>query len=115
MRSTFGSSPVGRLEEERVVLLARRVADREVQRGEVVVIGLDVRAFGDGEAHVGEDGRDLVRHLADRVDAAGGERVDAAGQGDVDALGGELRFERRLAQRLAPCRRSPRSPAPSGR
>ena len=30
--------------------------------------------FGDREAHVGEDRDDLVRHLADRVDAAGLDR-----------------------------------------
>ena len=50
--------------------LARRVAGGEVQRREIVVVGLDVRPFGDREAHIGEDGGDLVDHLPDRMDAA---------------------------------------------
>ena len=58
-----------RLEEERVVHLPRRMAFGEVERGEVVVVGLDVRTFGDREAHVGEDRGQLVDHLADRMDA----------------------------------------------
>ena len=33
---------------------------------EVVVVGFDIRALGDGEAHVGEDFGDLVENLADR-------------------------------------------------
>jgi hypothetical protein len=60
---------VGR-EEEGVVHLARRMADGEVERGEIVVVGLDIRPFGDGKAHVAEDRGDLVDDLADRVDAA---------------------------------------------
>jgi hypothetical protein len=56
------------LEKERVVHLAGRMAIGKVERGEIVVVGLDVRAFGDGEAHVGEDGGDLVDDLGDRVD-----------------------------------------------
>ena len=51
--------------------LARRMAVREIQRGEVVVVGLDIRTFGDREAHVGEDRGELVPHLAERMDAAG--------------------------------------------
>ena len=70
VRSTLRSPFCVRLEEEGVVHLARRMARREVQRGEIVVVGLDVRPFGDREAHVGEDRGDLVDHLADRVDAA---------------------------------------------
>jgi hypothetical protein len=42
----------------------------EIQLGEVVVVGFDVRPFGDGETHVGEDRGELVDHLADRMDAA---------------------------------------------
>jgi hypothetical protein len=58
------------LEKESVVHLAGRMAVGKVQRGEIVVVGLDIRTFGDGEAHVGEDGGDLVDDLADGVDAA---------------------------------------------
>ena len=78
-----------RVEEERVVHLARRMADREIERGEIVVVGLDVRPFGDREAEVGEDRGDLVDHLADRMDAAGLERRGAHRQRDVDGVGGE--------------------------
>ena len=60
---------VGR-EEEGVVHLPRRMADGEVQRREVELVGLDVRPFGDREAHVGEDRGELVDDLGDRVDAA---------------------------------------------
>ncbi len=56
-----------RVEEERVVHLPGRVTDREVQGREVVEVALDVRAFGHRETHIGEDRRDLVRDLADRM------------------------------------------------
>ena len=58
---------IGR-EEERVVGLARRVSGREVEPGEIVVVGLDVRPFGDGEAHVREDHHQLFPHTADGTD-----------------------------------------------
>ena len=74
-----------RREVERVVHLAGRMALGEVQRGEVVVVGLDVRPFGDREAHVGEDRGELVDHLADRMDAADLGRRLAHRQRDVDA------------------------------
>src|SRR5205823_13305931 len=65
-----------RIEEERVVHLARGMAFREVQLGEVVVVGLDVGTFRDREAHIGEDRGQLVHHLAERMDAAGlGRRI----------------------------------------
>ena len=82
-----------RLQEEGVVHLARRMAEREIERGEIVVVGLDVRPLGDGEAEIGEDRRDLVDHLADRVDAAGFERRGADRQGHVDPLGFEAAGE----------------------
>ena len=83
-----------RREIERVVHLARRMAFGEIQLGEVVVVGLDVRTFGDREAHVGEDRGEFVDHLADRMDAAGLGRRLAHRQRDVDGLGGEPRIER---------------------
>ena len=43
---------------------------RNVERREVVEVGLDMRPFGHGEAHVAEDLDDLIEHLADRVHAA---------------------------------------------
>ena len=66
------------VEEERVVHFARGMAGREVQLGEIVVVALDVRPFGDGKAHVGKNGGQFVHHLADRMDAAG---LHAAGAG----------------------------------
>ena len=71
----------------------------EIQLGEIVVVGLDVRAFGDGKAHVGEDRGEFVDHLADRMNAARFGRRLAHRQRDVDGLAGEPRVERGVAQR----------------
>ena len=90
-----------RIEEEGVVHLAGRMALGEIQLGEVVVVGLDVGAFGDRESHVGEDRGDLVQHLAERMDAAGfGGRL-AQRQRDVDGFGRKPRIERRGFQHVA--------------
>jgi hypothetical protein len=84
------------------VHLARRMAGREVERGEIVVVGLDVGTFGDRKAHIGEDRGDLVDHLADRVDAAALGRRLAHGQRHVDLFGGQPRLDGGIAQlRLA--------------
>ena len=93
MRRSIRSPSGPRVEEERVVHLPRRVADGEIERGEIVVVGLDVRPLGDLEAHVGEDRGDLVDDLGDRMDAAGLERRGAERQRDVDPLGLEARRE----------------------
>ena len=90
-----------RREVERVVHLAGRMALGEIQLGEVVVVGLDVRTFGDGEAHVGEDRGELVHHLADRMHAARFGRRLAHRQRDVHGLGGEPRVERRALEAFA--------------
>ena len=111
LRSPFSSG----CEEEGVVHLARRVAGREVELGEVVVVALDVRPFGDREAHVGEDGDDLVRHLADRMDAAGLDRGRPHRQGHVERLALELGFERGLLQHAAAGGERLASPRPSAR
>ncbi len=50
--------------------LPRRVLGREIQRGEVVEVVLDVRPLGEGEAHLGEDGDHLVHRLQGRVHAS---------------------------------------------
>ena len=91
VRRSFGWLPSPALQEKRVVHLTRRMAFREIQRGEIVVIGLDVRPFGDRKAHVGEDRGDLVDHLADRVDAAALGRRLPHRQRHVDLFGGEPR------------------------
>ena len=79
----------------------RRMVFREIQLGEIVIVGLDVGTLGDGEAHVGEDRGELVDHLRDRMDAADLERRFAHRQRDVDALGVEALVERRALERVA--------------
>ena len=58
------------VEEERVVHLPGRMALGEIQFCEVVVVGLDIGAFGDGESHIGEDRGEFVHHLAERMNPA---------------------------------------------
>ena len=77
VRSTRREPSGPRRQIERVVLLARRVLGRDVERGEIVEILLDMRPLGDDEPHLAEDRDDLVDRLADRVDAAG---LDAPGR-----------------------------------
>ena len=60
------------------MLLPGGVLGRDVELGEVEVVGLDVRPLGDGKAHVAEDLGDLVEHLADRMDAAVLQRAERA-------------------------------------
>ena len=69
------------------MLLAGGVLGRDVELGEVEVVGLDVGPFGDGEAHVGEDLDHLVEHLADGMDAPVLQRAGAHGQRHVGLLG----------------------------
>ena len=88
-------------EIERVVILPRRMLGRNVERGEIVEVGLDVRPLGDREAHIGEDLGDLVGDLAHRVDAAFGERAFAHREGNVGPLSREPRAQRSAAKRLA--------------
>ena len=90
-----------RIEIEGVVHFPRRMAFGKVQLGEVVIVGLDVRTFGDRESHIGEDRGEFVDHLADRMDAAGFGRALAHRQRDVDALGVEALIERGILQRVA--------------
>ena len=66
----FRQRVVALLQEEGVMCLARRVAFREVQRGEVVPVILDVRALCHAEAHVAEDRGDLLENLHNRVQRA---------------------------------------------
>ncbi len=84
--------------------LARRMAGREIELGEVIVVALDVRPFGDGEAHFGENGGDLVHHLADRMDATGLDAVQGNRQRDVQRLALELGLKPRALEDRAPRR-----------
>ena len=70
-----------------VVHFPRRVAFREIQLGEVIVIRLDIGTFGDSETHVGENRSQLVGDLADRVDPTGFDRRLANRQRDIDSFG----------------------------
>ena len=90
-----------RIEEERVVHLPRRMAFGEIQLGEVVIVGFDVRTFGDRKSHVGEDRREFVHHLAERMNPAllGGRLAQR--QRDVDGLGCQPRVECRGFQDIA--------------
>ena len=81
------------LHVEGVVLLPGGMLGRDVELGEVEIVGLDVGALGDGEAHVAEDLGHLVPHLADGMDAAFLQRAEPHGQRDVGLLGGEARRE----------------------
>ena len=102
VRSTLRSPFSSGREEEGVVHLARRMAVGEIQRREIEIVGLDVGAFGDREAHVGEDRRDLVDHLADRMDAAAClPALPCTGSVTSMRSRGEARIERqRLPARL---------------
>ena len=76
----------------------RRVAFGDVERGEIVPVVLDLGTGGDGEAKVGEDLRQLVQHLADRVDRPA--RRGGGGQGQVNRFGGEAGVENGGFQRF---------------
>ena len=86
-------------EIEGVLLLPRRMLGRDVERGEIVEIVLDMRALGDGEAHLAEDRDQLVDGLADRMDAA--LALGLHRQGDVDALGRRAARRARRSSRRA--------------
>ena len=79
MRSTRRMPSARSRQIERVVLLPRRMLGRDVERGEIVEILLDMRPLGDGEPHLAKDRDDLVDGLADRVDAARHRRAAPAG------------------------------------
>src|SRR5262249_2711190 len=89
-----------RVEEERVVHLAGRMALRDVELGEVEVVGLDIGSFRDRKAHVGEDRGQLVDHPADRMDATQLGGRFAYRQRNVDRFGIETLIERLIAERL---------------
>jgi hypothetical protein len=63
-----------------------------VERGEVVVLVLDLGTLQHGEPEPHEDVLELAPDLRDQVEMAGRQRR-VAGQGHVDAVGGEPRVE----------------------
>ena len=105
----FPFAPVIRLEEERVVHLARGMAGRGVRLGEIVVVALDVRPFGDRKTHLGENRGDFVHHLADRMDAARFDAAQGNRQRDVERFALELSLEAGALEHLAARRERLRS------
>jgi hypothetical protein len=99
VRSTLGGAPASP-QVERVHHLPRGMLGRDVERGEVVPVVLDVRPLGDRETHLAEDRGQLVDGLADRVHAAIGQR--ARRQRDVDALARQPRIQLGLGKADAP-------------
>ena len=89
---------LGAVHIERVHLGPRGVVAGDVQRVEVIEIGVDLRTFGNGEPHVGKDRRDLFDHLTDRVDRANA-RITGR-QRHVQPFGFQTFVQRRIAQRL---------------
>ena len=70
MRSSSREPSGFRREIERVVHFAGRMTLGKIQFGEVVVVGFDVGPFGDRKSHVGENRRQFIGHLTDRMDTA---------------------------------------------
>ena len=95
MRAQQQPRAVGlRIEVEGVVHVAGRMTFREVELGEIIVVGLDIGPFGDREPHVGEDRGELVHDLADGMDAADLRRRLAHRQRDVHGFGVEPLLQR---------------------
>ncbi len=70
---------------ERVLRIAGRVAGWEVERLEVVEIGLDLGAGTHGIAHALENGDHLVHRFDERM--LGAEGDGGSGEGDIERLG----------------------------
>ena len=87
------------VDEERVVLGARRVVRREIQRLEVVVVVFDLRTVGHGESNTAEKVLDALDGPRDRVQCAAG--TVATWQGHVDRLGSQTLGDCRCLHRLA--------------
>ena len=75
------------VEVEGVLLVTRRVVRRNVERLEVVVLRLDLRAFFDGEAQRGEEAHHVSGDVGDGVEVSRCWR--RAGERHVEALARE--------------------------
>ena len=91
-----------RRDVEGVLLAARRVVGREVQRVEVELLGLDLGALGQFPAHRDEGVGDVLGQDGDRVPGA-------------DAADGSTAASRRCARRPARRRRARRAAPPAAR
>ena len=81
----------GRRREERVPHVAGRVVRRHVEQFEVVLVGLDLAAAVDLEAHVGEDAEDPPHDLRGGVQSALDQR--SAGQRHIDDIGSQAALQ----------------------
>ena len=97
VRSTLRSPLASGRQEKCVVHFAGRMAFGEIQRREIVIVGFDVRTFGNGKSHVGKDRRDLVHHLGDRMNAPGFGGGLAHRQGDINGFGFQALLQSRRA------------------
>ena len=98
-RQTSGADP------ERVGLRLRRVVVGRVERGEVVVLELDLGALGDAEAEPDEDVLDLALDLRQQMRRAARDGV--ARQRHVDRLGAQRGVELARLELLAQLRVQP--------
>ncbi len=81
---------------ERVHLRPRRMVAGDVQRVEIVPVGVDPRPFGDGKPHLGKDRGHFLGHLAHRVDRA--LPPVARGQRHVEPFGAQTFVQRGIGQ-----------------
>ena len=59
-----------RIKEERIVHLARRMAERKIQRGKIIKIIFDIGTFRHRKTHIAKNRGEFFDDLADRMDAA---------------------------------------------
>ncbi len=85
------------IEIKGVVHRPRGMVRGDIERLEVVVGVLDLRAFHHGESGVGEEPLDASQRAGDGMQTA--RPLTAPRQGDVDAFAGQPARERRLLQR----------------
>ena len=67
-----------------------------VQRGEIVIVGFDIRPLGNGEAHLGKDGDHFLNGARQRVKPGLG--LGTGRQADINRLGGQTRIQRGAGQ-----------------
>ena len=95
VRSTMREPSGFCVEIESVVLLPRRMLGRDVERGEIVEVVLDVRALGDREAEIAPRSATISSHTW-LTGWMVPWRSGRSGKRDIDLLDAEPRFERRL-------------------
>ena len=78
----------------------RRMVFRDVESGEIVEIGLDLRAIGNGEADRGKQGLDACHGTGDRMQRCHG--IATTRQGHIEDLGRQLPFQFRGLNTVAP-------------